>query len=113
LIPDLNETQIRNLTWEYCGILRDGDGLKEAIATLDRSQWSQPERLTLAAVELRNIRQVAELIARCALWREESRGAHYRRDFPNKDPEFLKPSRIAVIEAAERPYGHPSSARLP
>ena len=53
------------------------------------------ERPTLAQYELRNIHTVASLIARCALAREESRGAHYREDFPSPRPEFQKHSRIA------------------
>jgi aspartate oxidase len=36
------------------------------------------------------MQQVALLIARCAAARLESRGAHYRTDFPAKSPEFLK-----------------------
>jgi L-aspartate oxidase len=44
--------------------------------------------------ELRNLHAVALLIARCALAREESRGGHYRTDFPESRPEFQKHSSI-------------------
>jgi L-aspartate oxidase len=42
--------------------------------------------------ELRNIHQIALLIAQAALAREESRGGHYRTDFPARSPEFEKHS---------------------
>jgi succinate dehydrogenase/fumarate reductase flavoprotein subunit len=60
---------------------------------------------SLQAVELRSMHEVALLIARCALWREESRGAHYRTDFPEKRDEFLRPSVIAIGEAASHGFG--------
>ena len=44
--------------------------------------------------QLRNIHTVATLIARCALARRESRGGHYRTDYPNPFPEFQKHSLI-------------------
>ena len=94
LIPAITERQIRELTWEQCGIVRDRAGLESAIRTLDSTEFAPTASPTLAAIELRNIHQVAALIANCALWREESRGAHYRTDFPDKRPEFLKPSRV-------------------
>ncbi len=73
-----------NFTWEHCGIVRDRAGLESAIETLDRTEWAPSASPTLAAIELRNMHQVAGLIAAAALWREESRGAHYRTDFPGK-----------------------------
>jgi L-aspartate oxidase len=51
----------------------------------------QPTRERAA---LRNIHQVALLIAQSALAREESRGAHFRTDFPTKRAEFEKHSII-------------------
>jgi L-aspartate oxidase len=46
--------------------------------------------------ELRNIHTVALLIARCALAREESRGGHYRVDFPEPRTEFQKHSQVSL-----------------
>jgi L-aspartate oxidase len=95
LLPETSERTIRELTWEHCGIVRERAGLQTAIRTLERTEWSPADAPDLAATELRNMHQVASLIARCALWREESRGAHFRTDFPDKSEAFLKPSRIS------------------
>jgi L-aspartate oxidase len=102
LIPNLAERTIRDLTWEHCGIVRDRSGLETAMATLDRTEWNSAGAPTLAAIELRNIHQVASLIAQCALWREESRGAHFRTDFPAKSDAFLKPSEVSRPPALSR-----------
>ncbi len=73
---------VRKLAWEKCGIVRDSAGLREALHWLhDKSSGD---------FETRNILLIAKLIALCALSREESRGAHYRTDFPEKRPEFEK-----------------------
>ncbi len=91
----LTETAIRGLSWEYCGIARNREGLECALRHLEGAEWRPAGLPSLAALELRNMHQVAALIASAALWREESRGAHYRTDFPEKDPAFLRPSRIS------------------
>ena len=94
LVPPCGEEELRELTWQLCGISRDRSGLEAALQQL--RQWragaTAPDNPTLAAVELRNICDVAALIAQCGLWREESRGAHYRTDFPEKREDFLRPS---------------------
>jgi L-aspartate oxidase len=100
LVPDIAERRIRDLTWEHCGILRDRAGLESAIGILEKTEWAAPATQTLAAAELRNMHLVALLIARCALWREESRGAHYRTDFPEKRTEFAHASRVSLKGAA-------------
>jgi L-aspartate oxidase len=77
--------QTQRVAWERCGIVRDATGLREACELLARP--SPPE-----GSEARNMREVALLIARCALARQESRGAHFRTDYPAKRAEFAKHS---------------------
>ena len=91
--PDIAEEQLRRLAWEKCGIVRNGEGLARRLRRLQAvpMQAAYPNR---AVFELRGMREVLFLIASCALAREESRGAHYRTDFPEKRPEFQKHSRI-------------------
>ena len=85
----LNEAAVRALMWADVGLLRDQDGLRRAAATLDafdaalrrspNETW-QPEAWRLA-----NLATVGALMARAALRRTESRGGHYRADFPARD----------------------------
>jgi L-aspartate oxidase len=67
----------RKTLWDLCGIVRDGAGLHEACGMFEEMGATVPF-----------------LIARCGLAREESRGAHYRTDFPHKDAAFDKHSVI-------------------
>jgi L-aspartate oxidase len=92
LAPQFEEKQLRELTWEYCGISRNRNGLESALHALDRIVWEPMGEPSLPAIELRNMAELAKLIAAAALWREESRGAHYRTDFPEKRDEFLRDS---------------------
>jgi L-aspartate oxidase len=68
--------------WKHAGLLRDGDGLKEAQRRLDALAMTMPRGHFRRALEARNLHAVAGLIVASALGREESRGAHYRNDFP-------------------------------
>ncbi|RKY47418.1 MAG: L-aspartate oxidase, partial [Candidatus Neomarinimicrobiota bacterium] len=47
-------------------------------------------RVSKGLLELRNLTTIAYLITRSALSREESRGLHYRTDFPHKQEKLLK-----------------------
>lgn len=94
LVPAIPEREIRDLAWRHCGILRSGDSLRTACARLQSAALSTAGGCS-EQYELRNIHCVALLIARCALAREESRGAHYRADFPEKRPDFAKHSLIS------------------
>jgi L-aspartate oxidase len=92
--PDIAEDELRRLAWEQCGILRSGEGLERTrnfLKAIPTRACPYPNR---GVFELRGMREVLFLIASCALAREESRGAHYRVDFPEKSARFQKHSRI-------------------
>ena len=79
---------VRDLMWRSVGVFRDAPGLREAVRELDAGwQWlrAQPAPRTADAARLGSVLTVARLMARAALRREESRGAHYRADFSERD----------------------------
>jgi L-aspartate oxidase len=92
--PDIPEARLRRLAWEKCGIVRDGEGLAAARDILQATPMRACPYPNRGVFELRGMRELAYMIACCALAREESRGAHYRTDYPEKRPEFQKHSRI-------------------
>jgi L-aspartate oxidase len=77
--------ELRALMWKHAGLLRDGAGLREAQRGMDTLAVTMPRGLYRRALEARNLHLVAGLIVVSALGREESRGAHYRNDFPLHD----------------------------
>jgi L-aspartate oxidase len=93
-IPTVPEQDLRTLAWNACGIVRSGAGLCEAIERLKAMPQERVEQPRRAQFELRNLHTVTSLIARCALAREESRGGHYRSDFPEKSIVFQRHSLI-------------------
>jgi L-aspartate oxidase len=79
--------------WRDVGIVRTGTGLKAAIEHLNRLAPRVAHPQTRRAHEVQNLHALGLLVARSALAREESRGAHYRTDFPvHNDAKFLKHS---------------------
>ena len=71
--------------WKDAGLLRDAVGLERAQRGLDALAVTMPRGVFRGAVEARNLFVVAGLIVAAARGREESRGAHYRNDFPERD----------------------------
>jgi L-aspartate oxidase len=69
---------IRRVMWEYAGIARTAKGLRSCITELS----DIAERLPEGATEETNMVDTALLIAEAALLRKESRGGHFRADFP-------------------------------
>jgi L-aspartate oxidase len=85
--------QMQDLMWNKVGIVRDGSGLRTAIQELQGFTEKTAYAHTRRAYEAKNINLAGLLVARSALAREESRGAHYRLDFPDRnDAKFLKHS---------------------
>ena len=73
---------VQQLMWEQVGIERDADGLADAAERLAAFEAALPPTARHEDHELRSIITSGRLAAAAALLREESRGAHYRRDFP-------------------------------
>lgn len=71
--------RVRRLMWERVGILRSRESISRALL-----EFEQIARAPLSRSS-RNFLTVATLITRAAIWREESRGAHFRTDFPARD----------------------------
>jgi L-aspartate oxidase len=84
LFPEIAENELRRLAWRECGIIRNESGLRAAISELENVAMRPCPEAQRAQFEIRNMHAVALLIARCALARRESRGAHRRTDFPEK-----------------------------
>lgn len=77
--------RLRQSMWQKAGLLRDAAGLESGLAEMRGLSGETPRECSRALLELRNLETVGELILRSALAREESRGAHYRNDFPQRD----------------------------
>jgi len=77
--------ELQALMWRDAGLLRDAAGLQRAQAGLAALRATQPRGMTRRALEALNLLTVAETMVQAALGREESRGAHYRKDFPGRD----------------------------
>jgi succinate dehydrogenase/fumarate reductase flavoprotein subunit len=89
--------ELHGVAAEKLGVLRDGKVLGEVVSDLSSLRGGQLPRLSsrskerrynpewIECLQVENILTVLEMIARSALAREESRGAHFRRDFPETD----------------------------
>jgi L-aspartate oxidase len=85
--------KIQSLMWERVGVVREGKALQQVVPELRALQERAPSLGDRRSHEAANILQAGLLIARSALAREESRGAHYRLDYPLKnDAKYRKHS---------------------
>jgi succinate dehydrogenase/fumarate reductase flavoprotein subunit len=89
--PTLDSAAVRDLMWRAAGLFRTREGLVDAVRRLDEAHATQlrgfglSSRSSADAWRSLNLLTVALLIARAALRREESRGGHFREDFPARD----------------------------
>jgi L-aspartate oxidase len=76
--------------WSRLGIARSAAGLDAARAALDAMAAARPAPGGRAERELANMLLVGRLMAAAAMRREESRGAHFRTDFPRAEPAWRR-----------------------
>jgi L-aspartate oxidase len=73
------KSRVQELMWWKVGLIRRAEDLKVAVEELTRMVEENVNQRT------RNFATLARLMAEAALWRTESRGGHYREDFPQRD----------------------------
>ncbi|MFH0887659.1 MAG: L-aspartate oxidase [Planctomycetota bacterium] len=90
------KNSLRSLMWYNVGLERNATGLKQALSKID--YWSgyclTQEFSTPADWEIQNMLILARLLTLSALKRTESRGVHYRTDFPETSPKWKRHSII-------------------
>lgn len=84
------KTSIRSICWQNVGIVRDQSSLAQALAQINdwSAQLQELVSLDRDYLETRHLVALGWLMVNSALWRKESRGAHYRRDHPQLDPQW-------------------------
>lgn len=89
-ISALNLINLQTLMWDKVGIVRSLEGLYQAAVTLATWQNSLAIPTDRLSYELNTMVINARLVTEAALMREESRGAHYRSDFPSSSDDWKK-----------------------
>ncbi len=74
--------RVKRIMWERVGIIRDRDSLRRALKEFEQIAAGN------LSTSSRNFVTLAKLVASAALWREESRGGHFRSDFPEQHEEW-------------------------
>jgi len=88
VVPNPGLTVLQRLHWDRAGIIRDQEGLNEAAGILSAWQASLPAPIDQPSCELSNLVLTGRLLTEAAFIREESRGAHFRSDFPRSSPRW-------------------------
>jgi succinate dehydrogenase / fumarate reductase flavoprotein subunit len=94
------QQDLQEMMQNLVGIVRTGSEMEQALTELERLA-ERSRHVTVSgnreynngwhtALDLPNLLTVSEAVTRAAIERQESRGAHFREDRPNKDPEFGK-----------------------
>ncbi len=89
-LPTAGLAALQQLHWDKVGIIREKEGLEQAAAILAAWQQALTPPTDQPFYELSNLILTGRLLTEAALIREESRGAHFRSDFPRSSPEWQR-----------------------
>jgi succinate dehydrogenase/fumarate reductase flavoprotein subunit len=116
--PELERmhAKLKQIMFAHAGLVRDVEAMTRGIAALAGLRDELEARASVADgglarhYELRNMIAVGEAVTRSALYREESRGAHFRSDFPDRnDDRWLVATRVfgrpGELQVTERRLG--------
>jgi succinate dehydrogenase/fumarate reductase flavoprotein subunit len=93
-------SRVKTVMWDNVGIIRDADKLLTAQKEVKKLQAeaqflvAEDKSQGQACLEIQDMLKTAEVIILAALERKESRGAHYRSDYPQLDPSWEKNIRV-------------------
>jgi L-aspartate oxidase len=85
LAPGAARQRIQDLMTQGAGVLRSAAGLSRAARELEAISRHPGPRADVAAWETTNLLTVGTALVAAAGWREETRGSHWREDFPERD----------------------------
>ncbi len=90
-----NWDELRHTMWNYVGIVRSSKRLQRALHRIEMlkkeiNEYYHDYQVSKNLIELRNLVLVSEMIVRCAMARQESRGLHYTLDYPEAATELRK-----------------------
>jgi len=94
-MPATAEADLRTMMSSHVGVIRDGDHLADAIRTFASLEQAA------ANTALRNMATTALIVAASAWARRESRGAHFRSDYPAEDPAQKKRTMTTLDQARQ------------
>ncbi len=89
-VPVPSFSSLQQLHWDKVSVIRNRENLTQAADTLAAWQKSLPPPTDRPSHELNNLVLTGRLVTEAALLREESRGAHFRSDFPQNLPQWQR-----------------------
>ena len=89
-VPAPSLSALQQLHWDEVGVIRNRESLTQTANVLAAWQKSLPPATDRPSYELNNLVLTGRLVTEAALLREESRGAHFRSDFPKSSPQWQR-----------------------
>ncbi len=89
-VPPLTREALKELMWRDAGIVRNGSSLARAVSVLAAWQSALAPPSGRPSQEMADLLTCSRLVTEAALAREESRGAHYRTDFPKPSEDWRR-----------------------